>query len=286
MIHRALVAIVLVTLLSACNGELSLEVDGRDRHYLLHVPKTLEESPALLLALHQFSDTAAGMRDMTQFNELADEKGFIVAYPSGAWRVWNTEGKDGDADVAFLLALIDELVAEQDVDPARIFVTGASAGAIMAQYFITRTEQIAAIAPVMGSLTKEQTETWKPLRKLPVLLVHGVEDPVIPYAGGETYAGPGRSTVFMGAEENAGWWAAKNDCGEATGSEPAAQVSLFSYDCEAGAPVQFYRIAGGGHTWPGGTNRFPGFIVGPLSNALDASRTIWTFFEAHPLAAN
>ena len=34
-------------------------------------------------------------------------------------------------------------------------------------------------------------------------------------------------------------------------STVASAVTLHSYSCPANAEVEFYEIAGGGHTWPG-----------------------------------
>lgn len=52
---------------------------------------------------------------------------------------------------------------------------------------------------------------------------------------------------------------------------------------ESGADVIFYRVEGGGHTWPGSTagalERLAG--VGNVSRDISASRVIWEFFRNH-----
>ena len=45
--------------------------------------------------------------------------------------------------------------------------------------------------------------------------------------------------------------------------------------------VVFYRIEGGGHTWPGSQPVLPRFLFGRTSQAFDATRVIWTFLAAH-----
>jgi polyhydroxybutyrate depolymerase len=44
-----------------------------------------------------------------------------------------------------------------------------------------------------------------------------------------------------------------------------------------------YTIQGGGHTWPGGPQYLPKLIVGNASQNLNATRTIWEFFQTQVL---
>ena len=39
---------------------------------------------------------------------------------------------------------------------------------------------------------------------------------------------------------------------------------------------------GGGHTWPGGYQYLPEFLIGKTSRDLNATITIWNFFNGHP----
>jgi poly(3-hydroxybutyrate) depolymerase len=50
----------------------------------------------------------------------------------------------------------------------------------------------------------------------------------------------------------------------------------------AGAPVVFYEIHGGGHTWPGG-NLQPEALLGKTCHNINASELIWEFFATHKL---
>lgn len=278
----------LVVLLGVCgctNEELSLTVNGRTRTYLLHLPKTYtgDRPFPLVLALHQFSDTPEGMRRMTGFDEVAERENFIVAYPRGRWRMWRTTAEKNVDDVAFLNALLDELCKAYNIDQRRIYITGASAGAMMAQVFAAQSHRVAAVAAVMGPLERDLADRLEPRVPTPILFIHGAKDPVIPYDGGETFAGPGRPRAhFLSAEENAARWAQWNAC-EVTPSQEALnpKVTVFRYPCAKRAETVLYKVADGGHTWPGHNNWYPRFIVGPTSNALDATETIWSFFKAH-----
>lgn len=53
--------------------------------------------------------------------------------------------------------------------------------------------------------------------------------------------------------------------------------------CSEGADVVFYRIDGGGHTWPGGKQYLSPWLVGTTNRDVSASELIWRFFAAHPL---
>ena len=50
---------------------------------------------------------------------------------------------------------------------------------------------------------------------------------------------------------------------------------------EQGTEVVVYVIEGGGHTWPGGPQYLPAFLIGKVSHNLDATQAIWGFFKRH-----
>ena len=212
-ITMAALLLAAVLAVSCCSPEYeTLDVDGTTRKFLLHVPDDLPADTAvpLVLALHQFSDTPRGMQMLTGFNAMADREGFIVAYPKGQWRIWRSGVNDDDRDLRFLIALLDDLEARYPIDPARIYATGASAGAMMIQRLATHTGRLAAIAPVMGSLSTDFPAAASAPAPLPVLVMHGMEDPVIPYEGGA--AGGPHDSLFLSAQATAAFWAQVNGC--------------------------------------------------------------------------
>jgi len=280
-------SVLIIFMFTSCYaGYSKIKVDGDTRYYRLHVPSGLGDrsSVPLLLALHQFSDTARGMEKLTQFNKLADKEKFIVAYPQGKWRIWKTDPLPNE-DTKFLETLIDELLSKYPINPHKIFATGASAGGMMIQAFACYSERFAGIVPVMGSMTRNYAEERKPKKNIPVLIIHGTADPVVPYDGGETNAGPGRRPVFLSAEENAEWWAKQYGYSGETiitqfpdkNTEDIFSVEVINYNCDP--PVFLYKIIGGGHTWPGTKNFYPKFIVGPTAPEPNASQIIWDFFK-------
>lgn len=49
-------------------------------------------------------------------------------------------------------------------------------------------------------------------------------------------------------------------------------------DCDAGRALEFYRLAGSGHTWPGSDFDFPDF-VGTTEGRLEATALMLRFFQ-------
>src|SRR5213596_12156 len=65
------------------NGSIVSSGDKRD--YLLYVPRSYDhKKPApLVISMHGAGGWAVQQMEMSGWNRLADEQGFIVAYPSG-----------------------------------------------------------------------------------------------------------------------------------------------------------------------------------------------------------
>jgi polyhydroxybutyrate depolymerase len=49
--------------------------------------------------------------------------------------------------------------------------------------------------------------------------------------------------------------------------------------CNQGVRVMLYEIQGGGHTWPGGPQYLPEWMIGINSKDLDPAEVIWDFFD-------
>jgi polyhydroxybutyrate depolymerase len=267
----------------------TVAVDGRERAYLLYTPPGYDPAtPApLVLSLHGFASGPVNQMEVSQWNEVADEHGFLVAYPEGTGfpKRWNTSGAAGEGgadDVAYLLALIDALSQQFSIDPQRVYVNGLSNGGGMSNTLAClRPERIAAIGGVAGAYT-EPTGGCNPGRPVPVIAFHGRDDRIVPYAGGA--AGGPQNFVFPAVPDWAAAWAQRNGCDATPDTLPAqGEVSGVRYtNCTDSAEVVFYTVAGGGHNWPGG-GRLPEAIVGHMTEDVGASAVIWEFFQHHPL---
>lgn len=78
--------------LNRTNGEIIS--GGEKRRYLLYVPESYDPAvlTPLVINIHGFAQWPANQMQVSQWNELADQYGFIVVYPSGTgfplrWRV-------------------------------------------------------------------------------------------------------------------------------------------------------------------------------------------------------
>src|SRR5437588_202921 len=97
----------------------SIVSSGENRDYLLYVPRSYDRNkPApLVISMHGAGGWAVQQMEMSGWNRLADEQGFIVVYPSGVGsagpRVWH---EDGRKDVRFISDLIDTLEAAYNID--------------------------------------------------------------------------------------------------------------------------------------------------------------------------
>ena len=297
--------------LSAQQGEainLSLVHDGVTRTYIMYVPQayTGEEPWPLILSLHGYTGTAELQRLISNFEALADEEHFLLAYPQGLeiddpsggilpalpprGTGWNILDPDGPDDLGFMAALIDSIAAGFNVDSGLVFAAGHSNGGTLAYVMACElTGRIAAIASVGGPGTSPglvpffECDATAPT---PVLHIHGTADAVVPYNG--------VNGLFASIPDLVEGWGAFNGCSSGpvvtevanTNLQDGSSVTLIQYlDCEQDAEVWHFRINGGGHWWPGSID-VPFFlesVFGKTNRDFDASREIWNFFTGQPL---
>ena len=121
--------------------------DAGTRTYKLYVPAALSSSakasaaPALVVELHGCGGDADEEARWSRFNALADERGFLVAYPeqdaaangSQCWNWFLAEHQERDAgEPAIIAGITRAIVQDYGVDPARVYIGGISAGGAMA----------------------------------------------------------------------------------------------------------------------------------------------------------
>jgi polyhydroxybutyrate depolymerase len=259
---------------------------GQVRKYLLYVPDSYDPSTPtpLVISLHGFAEWPAHIRSITGWNDLADEHGLIVVYPSGTKfpKRWSTDSnsrrpEDPLLNVTFIADLIDALSLEYNIDQNRVYANGFSNGGGMA--FLLACELADRIAAIGGVASADyyQGEECQPSRPVPVIAFHGTEDNFVSYYGRwrspKTYQKP-RVPKWIEA------WAARYQCSPEPVELPSGgEVSGVQYlGCDQEAEVHFYTIEGGGHAWPGG-KPMPEFIVGHTTEDIDATRVMWAFFS-------
>ena len=261
---------------------------GQTREYILYVPNSYDRAkPApLVISMHGAVNWPSFQMNLTQWNTLADEHGFIVVYPGGTGggpKVWHLEGLNTKGrrapDIAFISELIDSLEATYNIDRSRIYANGLSNGG-GATYALSCTlaDRIAAFGPLASAILDDYDPCATPA---PVIAFHGTVDPLTPYDGGKVWIGP---RPFPSIPEWIAKWARRNHCApDPVDSTVNADVTRREYrDCADGADTLLYTVKGGGHQWFGGT-RGPEWLLGPFSRSVDASQVMWEFFQQHPL---
>ena len=268
-----------------------------DRNFQLHVPERRSAAAPLVVAFHGGMATGGAMRKLTNLDARANREGWMVAYPDATRGHWNDgrgsaeipEQRDGVDDVGWFSRLVDHLVETAGADRDRVYVTGFSNGGMFCHRLaVERPHMVAAVAAVAGPMPEPLLDPG-PTRPVPVLVVHGTDDPVVPYGGGPVQGDPRRGRVAP-VEETAARWRAVNRCAptptvtELPHRDPAdrTRVRLTTWEPEAageGADVVLVMVDGGGHTWPGGLQYQPQSAIGATAGDVHASDLIADFFR-------
>jgi polyhydroxybutyrate depolymerase len=256
----------------------AIEVNNTRRWFTVHLPPNYQPGVPLPLVinLHALTQTAFQQELLSGMNAKADEENFIVVNPQaiGAPPAWlgPIPGSVGQADMDFFEELLAFLQKEIRIDPNRIYATGLSNGATMANRLgcdMSRT--FAAIAPVAGGhVAFNRCQIDHPVS---VIVFHGTDDPTIPYDGVENDIPPVH--LWVGA------WAERDGCDPTPMlSHPNTMVTKETWvNCDEDVVVTLYTLEGGGHTWPGAPLNAN---LGSFFTYINAADVIWDFFEAHP----
>jgi poly(hydroxyalkanoate) depolymerase family esterase len=266
------------------------------RSYKLYIPSRLKESGRVLLVmLHGGTQDGEDFAAGTRMNALAEEHGFIVAYPSQAktanqslcWNWFTPENqRRGKGEPAIIAGITREIVSSYDVDPDRVFIAGLSAGGAMAVVMAATYPDIYAAVGVHSGLP------YRSATDLPSAFaaMRGDARPrgrVSRKSRGSADATPRRRTiVFHGDADkivhpsNAEGITAPHRLGDRVDRSEvrhsAGRRSTRSVTRDKGgvAIVEQWLVHGGGHAWSGGSP--DGTYTDP--NGPDASREILRFF--------
>ncbi len=209
---------------------------GRQSLWLLP-PRVDDVRRPLVIVMHGDGGDARGFHQQFSYEEASGEWAVLV-YPDGVHRGWDTDSTQHNKDIAFVDALIDSAIAEHNVDPTQIFLTGYSSGGFLAQlYACQRSSRVRAIATHESGAPYNQAEKWpngspKCPDQAPVAMMaaHGRED---------------FSVSFRSGEYSTKYWAGVNGC-DVTRAEPTGYAQCYAYaGCEK--PAVFCDIPGLGH---------------------------------------
>lgn len=297
---------------SGAMQRLTLPVSGQGvRSYSVYTPPfdgDVGPFPALL-ALHGGGGSAMIQAATTTLNEFASTRKFYVVYleGSGAIRTFNAGACCGSArdqnvdDVAYVSAVLDDLVANHNVNTAKVFSTGFSNGGMMSHRLACsvadRIAGVAAVGGASGQFDADRNEYYmcNPARPIPVLQIHATNDRNYPFTGG---FGDGLSnTSFLGVDATVSDWIARNNVtNTAVIENVTSTMTCYRYAApananNASAPVLLCKldppdvydatneiVFGGGHSWPGGVRSPAASSDTPVTD-FDANTYLWGFLN-------
>ena len=126
-----------------------------------YAPANVAKSPALVVVLHGCTQTAAGYDIGSGWSQLADRYGFVLLFPEQqrqnnpnlCFNWFSAEDNlRGAGEALSIRQMISAMADEHDVDPARIFVTGLSAGGAMASVMLATYPEVFASGAIIAGL--------------------------------------------------------------------------------------------------------------------------------------
>jgi poly(hydroxyalkanoate) depolymerase family esterase len=267
---------------------------GLSCDYELFVPDGAATHPQrlpLVVMLHGCTQDPADFAAGTRMNQLAQEQGFIVLYPAQSRRMnpqgcWNwfkhSHQRRGRGEPELLASLTREVMQRHDVDPARVYVAGLSAGGAMAAVLGRCYPELYAAVGVHSGLAAGVA------RDLPSALaaMNGAGCATPAAADGKpviVFHGDADATVHPhnAAGVVAGSTAAPAEVEPLAAVQPGQRRTTRRVHRGADGRViaEHWTVHGGPHAWSGGSP--VGSYTDPAGP--DASAAMWRFFHDHPL---
>lgn len=278
----------------------TVTVHNDSRSYRLHLPAGEARARPLVVALHGGGGSGKQFEQTSNFDELSDQEGFVVAYGNGTsarpnidlLKTWNA----GDCcafsmqehvdDVSYISAVIDDVMTRTPIDPQRVYLVGHSNGAMMSlRVACELADRIAAIGVQSGAL---EISNCTPTSPVSVMQIHGTADRNLPYSGG---VGEGYTEVSYNKPADAAKTFAQADgCAEPTDSTDTdnADITRTTYtECTKGTTVEFVTISGAAHPWmghPSPRSTTGALALGEPYMKFDSTAEIWNFLKGQKKA--
>jgi polyhydroxybutyrate depolymerase len=269
------------------------------RHYLKAVPiRPAEGKRPLVIILHGSGASAAQVLGMafppsplSVWLEIVDREQLVVVAPNGncqrGKRAWN----DGFADIAsnptvddvgFIDAIIDRAIAEDAVDPERVYLIGVSKGGMLAYRVAAElAPRLAAFSAVLAGMP-ERAAYATPTIPLSALIVGCTADPFIPYSGGKFPYTLWFMAPMIGLESTADFWRRLAALPEVPSMVPIGTAMRYTWGDKASALQVALLKVDGGHAEPSRKKRYPGLFnrfPGRQNADLEIAEEAWAFFK-------
>ena len=270
------------------------------RDYKVYVPNGVRDSKRpLIVMLHGCTQNPDDFAVGSRMNELAEEHGFLVAYPAqstqanqmGCWNWFNPADQSREKGEPSLIAGVTRAVmAEWRVDEARVYVAGLSAGGAMAATMAATYPELyagvgihsglahgaasdvaSAFAAMGGKLEFGAARMAMSDDRVRTIVFHGEADQKVHPTNAETIVARARLDLAESLARET------RETGSAGGRAYSRTVIA---DARGIPQLEHWTVEGLGHAWSGG-NPDGSFADrhGP-----EASREMVRFFLSHPQA--
>jgi polyhydroxybutyrate depolymerase len=253
------------------------EVSVGNRSFLLHVPRDFRNPSPVVFTFHGRGSNSQQQLLLTGFEQVSEEGRFLVVAPNAVNGRWDLTGT---SDFEYLQEVA---AAVPCMDSTRVYASGMSMGSGMTFALACAPDRkFAAFGGVALTLFRPICDQAPPA---PIIYFHGTSDPIVPFRGGRP---EGEDVRLPAAPVAMVEWAEHNGCQAGDVQRVGKDVKLRTWtECTANAAVDYYRVQGGGHTWPGTTPIIADAIeqsLGRTTQTVNASRLMWEFFEGYSLS--
>jgi polyhydroxybutyrate depolymerase len=274
----------------AAAGHVTIDSGGQRRTAVLVERERLKLGRRpVIVVLHGGSGSGARVRRALGLEEAIRSHNVALLYPDAIGGHWGDTKETAQRDIDFIRTLVDQLVANGTADRRKIFLVGSSTGGMLALRIACDRagEAYAGIATIIANLPADIAESCQPPKPIPIMVINGTANPLVPYAGGKTTL-PDTKIDVVSTDATLAPFSKAAGCSDnrtttALPDRDPKDGTLSFVDRLGGcrAPIELIHVEGGGHTIPGrtaaGTTR--GQPVGAHTNDFDAASRIWEFFR-------
>ena len=266
------------------------------RRYKLYIPSSFTgQSVPLVMMLHGCTQSPDDFAAGTRMNLLAEEFGFLVAYPgqpksSNPSKCWNwfrpSDQRRGQGEPALIAGIAQQIAKDYPIARAQIYVAGLSAGGAAAAIMGAAYPDVFAAVGVhsglacgaasdvpsafsamrQGDSRAKPYREARPLHPVPTIVFHGDRDTTVSPVNGNQVIAQAKAGADLTRTV---------DSGQSRGGVNYTCVS--EKDGSGRTVLEHWTLHGCGHAWSGGSTE--GSYTEPRGP--DASREMIRFYLQH-----